>query len=172
LYASALVVTELDGISKNASPLGNAAMDALNYLISAVPAHSTLKVQTSKGNYLRTLSVRSENIDFSYGSNHDRNMDDLILRSAAWQAEHFFDYRSLTPGNGAGPAQQPEMGTSKVVVLSFDRNRAYRAFFFPSVCDLLRIITNLPESYLVRLKARSRKLDAADEKDMGSIMAA
>jgi len=142
-----LVITELDGISKNVSPLGNAAMDALNYLISAVPAHSTLKVQTSKGNYLRTLSVRSENIDFSYGSSHDRNMDDLILRSAAWQAEHFFDYRSLTPGpDGAGPAQQPEMGTCKVVVLSFDRN--------------------------LRLKARSRKLDAADEKDMGSIMAA
>src|ERR1700733_1637171 len=148
-------------------------MDALNYLISAVPAHSTLKVQTSKGNYLRTLSVRSENIDFSYGSNHDRNMDDLILRSAAWQAEHFFDYRSLTPGpDGAGP-HQPETGTSKVVVLSFDRNRAYPAAFFPSHRDMLRIITDLPEcSYLVRLKARSRKLDAADEKDMGSIMAA
>jgi len=118
-------------------------MDALNYLISAVPAHSTLKVQTSKGNYLRTLSVRSENVDFSHGSNHDRNMDDLILRSAAWQAEHFFDYRSLTPSpDGAGPAQQPEMGTSKVVVLSFDRNRAYRAAFFFSLSS---IITDLPE---------------------------
>ena len=126
------VVTELDGISKNASPLGNAAMDALNYLIGAVPAHSTLKVQTSKGNYLRTLSVRSENIDFSYGSNHDRNMDDLILRSAAWQAEHFIDYRLLTVGpDNVSPAPRPEIGTSKVVVLSFDRNRACRPFLFP-----------------------------------------
>jgi len=51
------VVAELDGISKSASPLGNAAMDVLNYLIGAVPAHSTLKVQMLKGNYLRTLSV-------------------------------------------------------------------------------------------------------------------
>lgn len=128
----ALVVTELDGISKNASPLGNAATDALSYLIGAVPAHTTLKVQTSKGNYLRTLSVRSENIDFSHGSNHDRNMDDLILRSAAWQAEHFFDHRMLTLGpDGPSPAPQPEMGTSKVVVLSFDRNRAYFLLFSP-----------------------------------------
>ena len=54
-------------------------------------------------------------------------MDDLILQSAAWQAEHFFDYRSLTPGaDGTGPAQQPEMGASKVVVLSFGRNRMRR----------------------------------------------
>ncbi|KAF8323175.1 hypothetical protein DL93DRAFT_2162363 [Clavulina sp. PMI_390] len=137
------VITELDGISKNSSPLGNAATDALHYLVTAVPAHRTLKVQTSKGNYLRTLSVRSENIDFSFGSSHDRNMDDLILRSAAWQAEHFYDQRFQGPESSYDTSSS---GTSKVVVLSFDRN--------------------------LRLKARSRKLDAADEKDMGSIMAA
>lgn len=38
---------------------------------------------------MHTLSVQSENIDFSYGSNDDRDMGDLILRSAVWQAEHF-----------------------------------------------------------------------------------
>lgn len=104
-------------------------MDALNYLITAVPSHPTLKVQTSKGNYLRTLSVRSENIDFSYGTSHDRNMDDLILRSATWQAEHFFDHRTLALGpDGVNLAPQPETGTSKIVVLSFDRNREYRMF--------------------------------------------
>lgn len=116
------VITELDGISKNSSPLGNAATDALTYLTTAVPQHTTLKVQTSKGNYLRTLSVRSENIDFSYG-NQDRNMDDLILRAAAWQAEHFFDHRTLALGPDAPVISKPSQNTSKVVILSFDRNR-------------------------------------------------
>lgn len=124
------VITELDGISKNSSPLGNAAQDALSYLITAVPSHRTLKVQTSKGNYLRTLSVRSENIDFSYGTSQDRNMDDLILRAASWQAEHFFDTRALLAAGSDDPfnpstAPQPGTNTSKVVVLTFDRNRTF-----------------------------------------------
>jgi len=144
------VITELDGLSRNTSPLGNAATDALSYLISAVPTHSTsLKVQTSKGNYLHNLTVRSEHIDFRDGTSQDRNMDDLILRSALWQAEHFVDRQyALTLDNADGirrPPAVPTSSTSKVVLLSFDRN--------------------------LRLKARSRKLDAADEKDMAAIIA-
>ena len=46
-------------------------------LIRAVPAHSTFKVEASKGNCLQALLVQS---DFSYSSSHDRNMDHLILR--------------------------------------------------------------------------------------------
>jgi protein SMG6 len=121
------VITELDGLSKNSSPLGNAANDALGYLISAVPAHSvSLKVQTSKGNYLYNLSVRSESIDFRDGTSQDRNMDDLILRSALWQAEHFVDYQySLSGLDKLASATVPTSNTSKVVLLSFDRNRAF-----------------------------------------------
>ncbi|KAF8326386.1 uncharacterized protein EI90DRAFT_3127987 [Cantharellus anzutake] len=138
-------VTELDGLSKNNSPLGNAANDALAYLTSAVPANSSsLKVQTSKGNYLRTLSVRAENIDFHDDSNTDKTMDDLILRSASWQAEHFVDRQLFLPGL-QGSIMTPTSRTAKVVLLSFDRN--------------------------LRLKARSRRLDAADEKEMGAILA-
>lgn len=106
-------------------------------------------------------------------------MDDLILRSATWQAEHFFDHRLLGP-DGGNPVSQPEMGTSKVVVLSFDRNRT---FLFPFAIlsnrlspffgnDYLRVSFSSIHIFLVRLKARSRKLDAADEKDMGGILAA
>lgn len=124
-----LVVTELDGISKNISPLGDAAHGALTYLIAAVPSHSSLKVQTSKGNYLRNLSVRSEHIDFKSNANSDRTMDDLILRSTMWQAEHFVD--RITGGASSfddddrsiAPSVMPVSGTAKVVLLTFDRNR-------------------------------------------------
>jgi hypothetical protein len=54
---------------------------AISTLLKILPRYTVLKVQLSKGNYLCTLSVQSENIDFSYGSNHDRDMDDLILRN-------------------------------------------------------------------------------------------
>jgi len=82
------MVTKPDGLSKNASPLGNAANGALAYLTFAASANSTsLKVQTS-----HTLAVRAKNIDFSLNSNADRTMDDLVLRTASWQAEHFVDF--------------------------------------------------------------------------------
>jgi len=42
----------------NVVPLAVASkLDRISYLISAVPVHSTRKVQTAKGNYLRTLPV-------------------------------------------------------------------------------------------------------------------
>lgn len=147
------VIHELDGLSINPPPLGKAAADALSYLTTHVPAHSTsLKVQTSKGNYLMTLSVRHEQIDFRGDTgNMDRNMDDLILRSAVWQAEHFMDRSALLKGRSDDggmtmPPLTPTAATAKVVLLSFDRN--------------------------LRLKARARDLDAADERDMASILAA
>lgn len=85
-------------------------------------------MQTSKGNYLMTLSVRHEQIDFRGDAGvMDRNMDDLILRSAVWQAEHFMDRSALLKGRSddEGPLTPlaPTPGTAKVVLLSFDRNR-------------------------------------------------
>jgi len=68
-------------------------------------------------------------------------MDDLIVRSALWQLDHFVDRSGiLFPTRTA----QADAKTSKVVLLTFDRN--------------------------MRLKARSRQLHAADEKDMAVIL--
>ena len=139
------VITELDGLSKNPSALGNAANDALGFLISAVPAYSvSLKVQTSKGNYLRNLSVRSESINFRDGISQDRNMDDLILRSALWQAEHFVDRQYTLSGvDNIASDTAPTSSTSKVVLLSFDRNRA--SFIFVLFLSILNVASSSSE---------------------------
>lgn len=113
------VITELDGISLNgpSSELGAAASEALKYLVHDIQTHSnSLKVQTSRGNYLHNLSIRSELSTLGAG---ERNMDDLILRSALWQADHFMDRSNFLLGRPASVSDK----TSKVVLLTFDRNR-------------------------------------------------
>ncbi|KAH9853995.1 hypothetical protein C2E23DRAFT_727275 [Lenzites betulinus] len=135
------VVMELDGQSNNATPLGEAATAALNYITSHVRSHSTsLKVQTSRGNYLSNLNVRTEYVDFSSGG-QARNMDDLILRAALWQDEHWVDRSALLKGD----APKDTANAAKVALLSFDR--------------------------MLRLKARSRQLYAANEQDLAYILA-
>ncbi|KZW03995.1 hypothetical protein EXIGLDRAFT_709495 [Exidia glandulosa HHB12029] len=140
------VVTELDGLVQNTSALGAAAKEALKFITASIRTHSTsLKVQTSKGNYLSSLVVRQEQVQFSKDEGSwDRNMDDLILRSALWQLEHWVDRSSLL--SGASNSGAVADGASRVVLLTFDRN--------------------------LRLKATSRQLDAANEKDMAAILAA
>ncbi|KAF8964027.1 hypothetical protein BDZ97DRAFT_1904591 [Flammula alnicola] len=137
------VVMELDGLSTNDSQLGEAAQAAMAYLSSHVRSHAlSLKVQTSKGNYLTSLSVRTEEVDFS-GGNAEKSMDDLILKAAIWQDDHWVDRSSMLK---AAPAAPSELHNAiKVVLLSLDRN--------------------------LRLKARSRQLPAASEKDLASILA-
>ncbi|KAK7023722.1 PINc domain-containing protein [Favolaschia claudopus] len=133
------VVTELDGLSSNPSQLGEAAQAALAYLSSHVRSHATsLKVQTTKGNYLTSLSVRAEQVDFAAGS-AERNMDDLILKAAIWQDEHWVDRSAMLKSDAVAAD-----GAVKVVLLSLDRN--------------------------LRLKARSRQLPAASEKDLAAIL--
>ena len=130
------VITELDGLSKNASPLGTAAAAAIIYLESHIRTHSTcLKIQTSRGNYLSDLLIRNEAVDFS--DRASRNMDDLILNIASFQSEHFVDRSALLGG------QSSKTG-SKVLLVTFDRN--------------------------LRLRARARGIDAADEKEMARIL--
>ncbi|KAG9010468.1 hypothetical protein FRB94_010431 [Tulasnella sp. JGI-2019a] len=116
------VITELDGLSRNRfSELGTAASEALSYLITAIQTHSSsLKVQTSRGNYLSSLSIRSEISTLGAG---ERNMDDLILRSALWQSDHFMDRSSMLDSDYASPPVTEK--TSKVVLLTFDRNRKF-----------------------------------------------
>ncbi|GLB35314.1 putative est1 DNA/RNA binding domain [Lyophyllum shimeji] len=139
------VIMELDGLSTNSSPqLSEAAQNAMTYISSHIRSHSvSLKVQTSKGNYLTTLSIRTEQVDFAADGNWERNMDDLILKAAIWQEEHWLDRSAMLK---ADPAPLPvPAGTVKVVLLSLDRN--------------------------LRLKARSRQLPAASEKDLANILA-
>jgi protein SMG6 len=116
------VIMELEGLSSNVSQLGDAATSAMSYISSHIKSHSTsLKVQTSKGNYLPTLNVRSEQVDFSGGEGDwDRNMDDLILKAAIWQDEHWVDRSALL--NGSVTEHRDMKGIAKVVLMSLDRN--------------------------------------------------
>jgi protein SMG6 len=116
-----IVVTELDGLSSNDSPLGTAATSALTYLTSHLRSHATsLKVQTSRGNYLHSLNVRREQVDLRDALSWERNMDDLILRAAIWHDEHWVDRSALLK---SAPAKAEDTSSAaKVVLLSFDRN--------------------------------------------------
>lgn len=146
------VITELDGLKRNEAPLGVAASDAIEYLETAIRTHARhLKVQTSRGNYLRDLSIRSESIDFSasaegldQGFSHDfaRNMDDVILRAVGWQQEHFTSRLALV--NRRADRKTVPANAARVVLVTFDRN--------------------------LRLKARARGLDAVDESEMASML--
>lgn len=128
------VVTELDGLSKEPAPLGPSAKQAVQYLESRIRTHSLcLKIQTTKGNYLSDLLIRTE----SHDNVDERTMDDRILNIAAFQQDHFVDRSSILGGRGG-------IGATKVVLVTFDRN--------------------------LRLKARARGVDAADEKEMAGIL--
>lgn len=130
------VVTELDGLSREPAPLGPSAKAAVAYLESRIRTHSLcLKIQTTKGNYLSDLLIRTESHD---KTPDERTMDDRILNIAAFQVDHFVD-RSTILGSSGGPKD-----ATKVVLVTFDRN--------------------------LRLKARGRGVDAADEKEMAAIM--
>jgi len=121
------VVTELDGLIQNPSPLGQAAKEAMRFISDAIRTHgSSLKVQTSGGNYLaNSLVVHSEQVTFSKEEGSwERNMDDLILLSALWQQEHWVDRSSLLSGTTGSDAMADD-GTSRVVLLTFDRNREF-----------------------------------------------
>jgi hypothetical protein len=146
----------LDGISANQSELGQAASAASQYITSNIRTHSTsLKVQTSRGNYLSTLNIRSENFEFAShdkrngdgnnGHSWERNLDDLILRAALWQETHWVDRTALLKGISPQDKARDTSANdaAKVVLLTFDRN--------------------------LRLKARARQLHAGDERDLAHI---
>jgi predicted ribonuclease YlaK len=156
-------IMELDGLATNATPLGEAAKTAIALVASYVRSYSdALKVQTSRGNYLSSLSVRSEQVDFDDPDSWERNMDDLILKAAIWQDEHWVDRSTLLKVEQSG--DRPK-SAAKVVLLSLDRNREL------SLVSALPTFFNLL-AFTVRLKARARHLDAASEKDLGALLAA
>jgi protein SMG6 len=124
---------ELDGLSSNTAPqLSEAAQSAMSYISSHIRSHTvSLKVQTSKGNYLNTLSIRTEQVDFEAGGNMERNMDDLILKAAIWQDEHWVDRSGMLKPND----QEHIAAPVKVVLLSLDRN--CELYFMFAWCRLL-----------------------------------
>jgi protein SMG6 len=114
------VIMELDGLANCTPPLGEAAQCALAYITSHVRSHAaSLKVQTSKGNYLTTLSVRAEQVDFDDRKSLERSMDDLILKAAIWQDEHWVDRSAMLKDDGS---TKDTTHAVKVVLLSLDRN--------------------------------------------------
>ena len=116
-------IMELDGLASNANPLGEAAKAAVAFVVSHVRSHAdSLKVQTSRGNYLSSLTVRAEQVDFDDRDSWERNMDDLILKAAIWQSEHWVDRSGLLKVEQS--SERPK-GTAKVVLLSLDRNREF-----------------------------------------------
>ena len=117
------VIMELDGLSANTSQLGDAAQEALSFITSYIRSHGTsLKVQTSKGNYLTSVSIRTEQVDFTDKTSWEHCMDDLILKAAVWQDEHWVD-RSALLKVSASPRTMTN--AVKVVLLSLDRNCEY-----------------------------------------------
>ena len=163
------VIMELDGLATNATALGEAASAASAYIVSHLRTHSaSLKIQTSKGNYLPNLNIRTEQVDFDFNdeASWERNMDDLILRAAIWQTEHWVDRSAFL---NVSDDMRDTAGASKVVLLSFDR----MCECYLSSCPGNSILTSAVffSSLAVRLKARSREVDAANEHELASIIA-
>ncbi|WWC70044.1 uncharacterized protein I206_103988 [Kwoniella pini CBS 10737] len=157
------VVTELDGLSKEPGTLGEKSKQSIKYLETNIKSNNNmnLKIQTSKGNYLNDLSIRTELSNFgNFGSSSSilengkeedikRTMDDKIINIANFSNENFIDRSSLLKTssisknsikvNGGGVGD-----LDKVVVISNDRN--------------------------LRLMARSKGLKGIDEKELQRIL--
>ncbi|CAH7685190.1 hypothetical protein PPACK8108_LOCUS19673 [Phakopsora pachyrhizi] len=150
-----VVVTELDGLKKgnpddaHANRLANEAGEAIKFLEGSVKTKSKwLKIQTSRGNYLRDLLVRREEIKLHDDLSHESdkfistnaawNLDDIVLQATIWQLEHFSSRLNVTEPS----AEPPE----KVVLVTMDRN--------------------------LRLKARVRGIVPADERGIVSLFSA
>lgn len=148
------MITELDGLSKQPAPLGQAASAAVSYLESHIRSSAiSLKVQTSKGNYLSDLVVRTESLDRTSpqsATNVDaetiraQTMDDFILRVAVSQMTNFNDRSAILGVKSDAAYDEKKRTAAKVMLLTFDRN--------------------------LRLRAKARGVDAADEREMAKIL--
>ena len=76
-------IMELDRLALNVNALGKVIKAAMEFVVSHLRSHSdALKVQTSQDNYLSSLSVCAEQIDFDDPDLWEQCMDDLILNLA------------------------------------------------------------------------------------------
>ncbi|KAH8917929.1 hypothetical protein BT69DRAFT_1226204 [Atractiella rhizophila] len=146
------VVMELEGLKKNAPPLGTMASDSLVLLENSMKPHRmTLKIQTSKGNFLSDLTFRVEQFDFTsetddqgYTTTRARNIDDIILRAVEFNKTNWGD-RSRVLGVKAEEQTGSKEAWAKVALVTFDRN--------------------------LRLKAGMRDLEAVREREMAQLLA-
>ena len=131
------VITELDGLAADHPT----AAAATKYIAEHMRSSHGLKVQTSRGNYLSTLNVRSEKVSFSNApGSWERTMDDLILNAALWQHGHWVDRSALLRGVGPRNTPPPEGAYAKVVLVSFDRNCESCCTSFPLASILIPFI--------------------------------
>ena len=146
------VITEPGGIATNNLPLGEAATAAVEYIGSHMRSHTrSLKVQTS--NYLQTLSIRSS------PTSH---------RKGIWMTcSSVLPYGKTTIGlidrRCWIVVRKPVPVQRMLSLLALTRIVCFSSP--PSLNMLMTFLT-------VRLKARARQLDAANEKDMAAIMKA
>lgn len=128
------VVTELDGLRTKEDNLGASAAQAIKFLEDAIKTYSTnLKVQTSRGNYLRDLNIRREDIDFGHSPSYpggrkaaatdgtDKSMDDVILNVAIWQKTKWLDRRALLGIKISTNAGKEYSNPAKTILVSSDR---------------------------------------------------
>ncbi|WWC89258.1 uncharacterized protein L201_004179 [Kwoniella dendrophila CBS 6074] len=136
------VVTELDGLSKEPGPLGNNSKLSITYLEKRIKTNSlTLKIQTTKGNYLNDLLIRTTTNESD--TENERTMDDKIINIASFALNNFIDRSSLLKISSSSTSQDKAIG-DKVVVISNDRN--------------------------LRLMARSKGLKGINEKELQKIL--
>lgn len=141
------VVTELDGLSKNPPPLGTEAKAAVSYLEARIRTHALcLKIQTSRGNYLTDLLIRAEHLDFrapAPGANAAHTESARTMDDLILNVASFQAEHFVDRSALLG-STAPHDGATQVLLVTFDRN--------------------------LRLKARARGVEAADEKEMASIL--
>jgi protein SMG6 len=157
-------IMELDGLGSNATALGEATKGAIEFIASHVRSHSDgLKVQTSRGNYLSSLSVHAEQIDFDDPDSWERSMDDLILKAAIWQDDHWVDRSALLKVEQSGERSK---GAAKVVLLSLDRNRELSLLPLKFAFSNAFGFVSSPQG-----ASTTSCLDAASERDLGALLA-
>ncbi|OCF36801.1 hypothetical protein I316_01397 [Kwoniella heveanensis BCC8398] len=172
------VVTELDGLSKEPAPLGVNAKCAVTYLEARIRTHSLcLKIQTTKGNYLSDLLIRTEHHDSASASAsasanaasaHEegavdvgKTMDDRIISIASFAQDNFTDRSGLLGMPKLGQQNQPHDSNS----LNHDTSRQPSDGDGPTTKVL--VVSN---DRNLRLMARSRDLQSVDEKELSMIL--
>ncbi|WVN88376.1 uncharacterized protein L203_103582 [Cryptococcus depauperatus CBS 7841] len=115
------VVTELDGLSKD--PLvGSSARAAVAFLEQRIRTHALcLKIQTTRGNYLSDLLIRTEQRDDIGNASFARTMDDRIVDIAVFARDHFMDRTTLLG------MPKPEGQAIRALLVSNDRNMRLKA---------------------------------------------
>jgi hypothetical protein len=85
-------IMELDGLTLNPTPLGNAAEAAIAFVVGHVRSHTDgLKAQTSCGDYLSSLTIHNELVDFDNPGSWDRlrrELKAIMTRKGRWNRLH------------------------------------------------------------------------------------